>query len=771
MKKLNLLLVSLFIGAFSLTSCSSSDDSPTGGGNGSGTIQPGTAVNPANMKMAALSGFVKTKEGNAIKGVTVTSGTTSVTTGADGGFILETVNSVNGRTIVTFEADGYTKVTRAAKTLAGDVWEVAMNYQWGGGENITSNDFNSANPTYMETQSKMKVSFQADGFKTESGTPATGYVSAEMTYLNPDEENFAELMPGGDLAAVNSNGQDVQLISYGMTEVNMRNSNTGEKLQLADGKPATLTFPIPDKFKDNTPNEIPLWSFNEETGLWVEEGTATLQDGVYVGTVTHFSWVNLDYPQTRTTLQLVVKDLAGNVVPNVKVDIDGQKSVYTNVKGEAETFVPTNTAFYVTIHSADYANYDSEVKINIPAIAEGITSHKVEINLPTLAHISGKVVNEGEGNNLATLWIEYDGKSTKTVHSDKDGQFFMNAPASYKGAALLKVRTSDGTIKAFDITLDGKDQAVTINIKSDVSSGGTVKAVVTGTSKTFNFTIQPVYFEDFNGVCIVDDSLSINIYSYDESQGQSNSINLGVSGFKEGKSDYKDVYFSCYQSREREYTEVFGNTLTAKITQPSTDSYRFQVEGAARTRAEGITPTESDPNSTVQADFTMPLLFKGQALTNVSNKNIFPSFTPWLTGKTAARALNITESPKLGKGALIWYYDSSLGKTDFDNLVGQAKSTLGEPFESYTGQEQDMSYAYFYNNGKFVMISFCPWREGEEGKDEYFEWGNYSFFEHHMARIQVHVFDGLLIPYTTFTQGHPQSKGKNPIFKSRFENR
>lgn len=121
MKKLNLLLVSLFIGAFSLTSCSSSDDSPTGGGNGSGTIQPGTAVNPANMKMAALSGFVKTKEGNAIKGVTVTSGTTSVTTGADGGFILETVNSVNGRTIVTFEADGYTKVTRAAKTLAGDV--------------------------------------------------------------------------------------------------------------------------------------------------------------------------------------------------------------------------------------------------------------------------------------------------------------------------------------------------------------------------------------------------------------------------------------------------------------------------------------------------------------------------------------------------------------------------------------------------------------------------------------------------------------------------
>jgi hypothetical protein len=169
MKKLNLLLVSLFIGAFSLTSCSSSDDSPTGGGNGSGTIQPGTAVNPANMKMAALSGFVKTNEGNAIKGVTVTSGTTSVTTGADGGFILETVNSVNGRTIVTFEADGYTKVTRAAKTLAGDVWEVAMNYQWGGGENITSNYFNSANPTYMETQSKMKVSFQENFSPFQNG--------------------------------------------------------------------------------------------------------------------------------------------------------------------------------------------------------------------------------------------------------------------------------------------------------------------------------------------------------------------------------------------------------------------------------------------------------------------------------------------------------------------------------------------------------------------------------------------------------------------------
>jgi hypothetical protein len=99
-----------------------------------------------------------------------------------------------------------------------------------------------------------------------------------------------------------------------MTKVEMKD-NAGNALQLKDGKEAQLTFPIPESLKDKTPNQIPLWSFNESTGLWEEEGIATLQNGVYVGTVKHFSWVNLDWPETRVTVNIKVKTTTGKVVP------------------------------------------------------------------------------------------------------------------------------------------------------------------------------------------------------------------------------------------------------------------------------------------------------------------------------------------------------------------------------------------------------------------------------------------------------------------------
>ena len=106
---------------------------------------------------------------------------------------------------------------------------------------------------------------------------------------------FEGMMPGGDLSAQRTDGSSTMLLSYGMTAVNLTDNN-GNKLQLKEGSEATLTFPIPVSMKDNLPASIPLWSFNEKTGLWEEEGLAELKGDVYVGKVKHFSWVNLDEP-------------------------------------------------------------------------------------------------------------------------------------------------------------------------------------------------------------------------------------------------------------------------------------------------------------------------------------------------------------------------------------------------------------------------------------------------------------------------------------------
>ena len=122
MKKMNLwLLGSLFVGALAVTACSDSDDN--GGGSGVTTTSP---VNPATMKMAALSGFVYDKDGNPLSGVQISTGSESTTTDSNGGFAFKSVgtraSSAGKRTVLTFSKYGYVSITRAANFAETDIW-------------------------------------------------------------------------------------------------------------------------------------------------------------------------------------------------------------------------------------------------------------------------------------------------------------------------------------------------------------------------------------------------------------------------------------------------------------------------------------------------------------------------------------------------------------------------------------------------------------------------------------------------------------------------
>ena len=752
------LCAAFMIGAmFAISACSSSDDSGTPSPDPSPTPTPsglgisdGKAVKPGDMKMSALSGFVFDKAGNALRGVTVTSGTEAVTTDADGGFVLTKVNSVKGRSVVSFSMSGYVDVVRSAPSVDGDVWEIVMVSESESG--VTAYVGQEADLATRLAAGGMTVDISESGYKyADTGLPVGSgdYVYARMFYLSPDEDDFAAMMPGGDLAAVRADGSEAELISYGMTKVDL--STYSKKLQLADGKPATLSFPVPDKYKDDTPATIPLWSFNEETGLWEEEGEATYDatTNSYVGTVTHFSWVNLDYPESRATLKVVVKDEAGNVMPNVRVDVDGQRDFFTNVKGEAEGFVPINTDFYVMVHSEDYANYSPEVKKTVSKISTAGATETVELTLPTLAHISGKVVNAGKGNTLATLWIEYAGKSTKKVHNDADGQFFMNAPAGYIGAAKLKMRAADGSLQSYDITLDGKDHAYTVTINTDNTTGGAITVTPAGGASQ-TIVVSPIYYDDLAGASLIDKTLSY----------QGNACSVTIEDYSSSKTSYDNVSISVSADGMYPYCE----TAKATVTVNEYGNVRFQITGEAEVQDWSSGKGELKKVA-ISADFTVPMLGKGKLLTRFDKSSEFPSFTPWIAGKKATIGLQVTESAKLGKGVLAWFYDDALGYSDYTNLKEQAKKALGEPISEYDGGDgsegwADMSVAYFYKDGKYVMVSFCPWREGGEdwimeemehgGARHMFGSFNGVLNETHNGRIQVYALEGMTIDYKEF---------------------
>lgn len=294
------------------------DDDDSEGGNPPELVE-------GRMEDIALSGIVRDASGTPIEGVSIVSGSSAATTNTDGFFEfdqIQVVSVLNDRSVVRFSKAGYFDVVRSMDAdddaADGASWEVVMCKK-------ENNDFTSIK-TYSSSSDQtlqagdMKIDMPQDGYKVDgTGASYTGKVKSEM-------------MPGGDLAAVRSDNSSAQLVSYGMTDLNMYAEN-GDKLQLKDGSKAKLTFPIPAGMGENPPASIPLWSFNEKTGLWEEEGSAALQGNVYVGEVAHFSWVNLDYPESQATVYGHVTDDTGKVLPGGKIEHRTVADSYSNKFG------------------------------------------------------------------------------------------------------------------------------------------------------------------------------------------------------------------------------------------------------------------------------------------------------------------------------------------------------------------------------------------------------------------------------------------------------
>lgn len=412
------------------------------------------------MKDATVEGVVTDVEGNPLGSVTISSGEAQATTNDMGLFTFERIASANGRFVFTFKKDGYFTITRSGVFSDNLSMQVVMQSR-NNASNVVSTSFSATSKNALKADG-MEVAIPASSLVTASGTDYTGTVNADMLYLSPDNENFTTMMPGGDMTAVRTDRSDATLVSYGMVEVSLTD-NSGNPLQLKEGSQSEMTFPIPESMKDNPPATIPLWYFNEEAGVWVEEGTATLQGNVYVGSVSHFSWHNLDVPEERVTIKGKVTDCKGRPVSRLLVTVD-QTSDITSSDGSYQVYVPANTPVTVTVKSENYMSYSPEVSVSVAGKPGGTTLENINLELPCIPVISGRVTNSCSDLVGAYVWAEYisGGKAVKTVPiwTSVDGSFELRIPGT-SGKATLWVQTANGDkiSRIFDLT--GQDIVIT----------------------------------------------------------------------------------------------------------------------------------------------------------------------------------------------------------------------------------------------------------------------------------------------------------------------
>ena len=672
-----------------------------------GGINPPELVE-GRMEDIALSGIVRDASGTPIEGVSIVSGSSAATTNTDGFFEFDQIQVVsvqNDRSVVRFSKAGYFDVVRSMDAdddaADGASWEVVMCRK-------ENNDFTSIK-TYSSSSSdqtlqagEMKIDMPQDGYKVDgTGAGYAGKVKSEMVYLDPNNERFSEMMPGGDLAAVRSDNSSAQLVSYGMTDLNMYAEN-GDKLQLKDGCKAKLTFPIPAGMGENPPASIPLWSFNEQTGLWEEEGSAALQGNVYVGEVAHFSWVNLDYPEDQGTVYGYVKDDTGKILPGVRLNI-GQllTSTVTQSNGYYSHIVPANTDFSITVKDLYYGGIDQKVSVKVPALSPG-EKRQVDITLPHLVRVYGKVMNERGDGIRSAVWVQTEKAKTEVLQSDVDGNFSVYVPKNMKGNATVYARTYRGDEVSKDITIEDKDVYVELTVGGTGGVNTNVIHIFSDVLGNEEWPI-PTYTRPLSGVVLLDDAMMLipeetaNIF-----------MSIKIPHYDKEKTTYTDVTaYVANQAEKRLFQTMQGREMKCTVQRNGND-FVFSLVGdgvfAKGVSIDGDADGADDPVYDENAGLVGKMmnyqfLAAVKTLRNIKPVDAgFPSVTPQLEAK-APFALLVTESLNLGKGGAVYYNG---GSSDYETLKNAAAklglTNMGEDNEGG-------SYVLFYSAKKKLLIT------------------------------------------------------------------
>lgn len=266
------------------------------------------------------------------------------------------------------------------------------------------------------------------GEMTHNGMPYSGKVSLYAYHLDPSKEDFLSRSPG-DLSAVNEEGEFGILRSFGMLVVELRGSSN-EELQLAPGSKAQITIPVPNDLQNSANPTIPLWHFDEEKGIWIEEGQANLVDGVYVGEVSHFSWWNCDdFSDPISLCVQLVQPQRNSYFTEVKVELTssvfGVTCDYTDADGRVCGLVPANELLTIKVYDeCGNVIYES----TIGPYTSGPVEEVIDPNLSGLDNFifTGKVSECGTINGLsdAYIFIEADGQTLYTT-TDANGDYYV----------------------------------------------------------------------------------------------------------------------------------------------------------------------------------------------------------------------------------------------------------------------------------------------------------------------------------------------------------
>jgi hypothetical protein len=418
---------------------------------------------PGDQRTTTVIGYIVGENEGYIAGATITANGKTTVTNSDGFFILKEVD-IKEKLKVMVKKEGYFEGCRTIFYRSGKQNDIRVS--------LLKKNFNQS----FQSQSGatvpgngLTITFEPNSIVTETGGSYLGTVRVATTYLNPKEPQIASTMPG-DLVGLNSSNQLRYLDSYGMIGVELQGTN-GQKLQIKTGSTATISVRVPNALLASAPKTIPLWSFDYEIGLWKEEGAATLENGSYVGKVSHFSFWNCDAPFPLVHIKGTVKSTSlfpCMVIISSKgtaTDTGGpSRPGFTNIDGVFEGKIPKGRKLTLKISGPNCFTsifYEKE----IGPFEQDVDLGDITIN-PTndLLSVEG-TAKDCNGNNLKNGIVSLYSKTSNAysyVLSDQEGKFTLSVINCSSDRYYLKAHDAENLKTSAEIEIIQKSGTVTL---------------------------------------------------------------------------------------------------------------------------------------------------------------------------------------------------------------------------------------------------------------------------------------------------------------------
>jgi hypothetical protein len=491
--------------------------------------QSGTTPDPLpdlTTKVTAqlVSGFVTDENDTPVKSATVQVGGSSTITDKYGYFEVHNALVTEKAAMVSVLKDTYFKATKTfiAATGKSAFFRIKLLPKTNAG------NINAAVGGSVSLVNGLKIQLPANAVVNAATNAAyTGMVNIAAQLISAADPGLNSIMPG-DLRGLNTNNNLKILTTYGMAAVELTGTG-GELLQIASGKKATLSMPIPAALLASAPQSIPLWYFDEVKGLWKEEGSAVKTGGNYVGEVSHFSYWNCDVPSSLVQFNCTLVNQNGQPLQNALVRIENLSSNtaynwrygYTDQNGYTGGAVPANSSLRLEV--IGYTNCNTPFLTHtFNTTNTNISLGNIIVNTISFTTISGTVTNCAN----ATV--------TNGFVMFKNGYRYDHIPVvsgAFTYATLLCTSPASFSIIAEDETNAQQSVEQSYAINQGNNAIGNIQACGLGTQQFINFAVN-----NTNGVFAVPADITEQLSTLNSS--------VFIKGTRPGNNDYVHFNFT-----------------------------------------------------------------------------------------------------------------------------------------------------------------------------------------------------------------------------------